>query len=82
MAEKRIFRVGDLISDNNELITKCNLRDLDLTPLDVFWLVSVINALPNEKESNYTVIKNFDIQEQIVLSLNGLFESFISPLGE
>jgi len=47
LGEKGIFRIGDLISDNNELITRCNLRDLDL-PLDVFRLVSVINALPNE----------------------------------
>jgi len=48
LGEKGIFRIGDLISDNNELITTCNLRDLDLTPLDVFRVVSVINALPNE----------------------------------
>ena len=69
LAEKGIFRIGDLISDNNELITRCNLRDLDLTPLDIFRLLSIINAPPNEwrcklKESNYTVIKNFDIQEE------------------
>ena len=74
LAEKGIFRIGNLISDKNGFITRCGLRDLHLTPLDVFRLVSVINALPNEwrcklKESNYTVIKNFHIQEQIVLSI-------------
>ena len=26
LAEKGILRIGDLISENNELITKCNLK--------------------------------------------------------
>jgi len=36
LAENWIFRIGDLISENNELITKCNLRERNLTPLDQF----------------------------------------------
>ena len=48
LAEKGILRIGDLISEHNELITKCNLRELDFSPLDFFRLVSVINALPNK----------------------------------
>ena len=48
LAEKGILRIGDLISENNELIIKRKVRELNLTPLDLFRLVSVVNALPSE----------------------------------
>ena len=48
LAEKGILIIGDLISENNELITKCSLRELNLTPLDQFRLISVLNALPSQ----------------------------------
>ena len=76
LAEKGIFRIGDLISENNDLITKCNLRELNLTPLDQFRLISVLNALPSQwrdslNRSLYSVKKAFNLQEKIVLRLNG-----------
>ena len=77
LAEKGILRIGDLISENNELITKCKERDeLNLTPLDLFRLVSVVNALPSEwrdllKRSSHSDKRTFNLQDQIVLSLNG-----------
>ena len=76
LAEKGILRIGDLISEHNELITKCNLRELDFSPLDFFRLVSVINALPNKwrdslRRSSHHEKKAFNLQEQIVLNLNG-----------
>ena len=48
LAEKGILRVGDLISENNELITKHKARELNLTPLDLFKLISVVNAMPTQ----------------------------------
>ena len=48
LAEKGIFRIGDLISENNELITKCNSREWNFTPLDQFRLISLLNALPSQ----------------------------------
>ena len=48
LAEKGILRIGDLISENNQLITKCNLRELNLTPLDQFRLFSLLNTLPKQ----------------------------------
>lgn len=76
LAEKGILRIGDLISEHNELITKCNLRELDFSPLDFFRLVSVINALPNKwrdslRRSSHHEKKAFNLQEQIALNLNG-----------
>ena len=76
LAERGIFRIGDLISENNELITKCNLRERNLTPLDQFRLISVLNALPSQwrdslNRSLYSVKKAFNLEEQIVLRLNG-----------
>ena len=40
--------MGDLISNNNELIVKSNyqLRELNISPLDMFRLISVIDVLP------------------------------------
>ena len=68
LVEKGIFRIGDLISENNDLITKCNLRELNLTPLDQFRLISVLNALPSQwrdslNRSLYSVKKAFNLQE-------------------
>ena len=48
LAEKGILRVGDLISNKNELIIKSKLRVLHLSPLDAFRLVSLIDALPTQ----------------------------------
>lgn len=49
-AEKGILRIGDLISDNSELIVKSNykLRELNISPFDIFRLISVVDALPVE----------------------------------
>ena len=46
LADKGILRMGDLISDNNELIIKNKIGELILSPLDTFGLVSLIDALP------------------------------------
>ena len=39
--------MGDLISDNTEFIGKSNhrLRELNISPLDIFRLICVIDAL-------------------------------------
>ena len=64
------------LTENNELITKRKVRELNLTPLDLFRLVSVVNALPNEwqdlpKRSSHSDKRTFNLQDQIALSLNG-----------
>ena len=48
LAEKGILRMGNLISDNNELITKSNynLRELNIWPLDICRLACVVDAIP------------------------------------
>ena len=38
--------MGDLIAENNEPITKCKLREVNVSPLDAFQLASVNDALP------------------------------------
>jgi len=64
------------LTENNELITKRKVRELNLTPLDLFRVVSVVNALPNEwrdllKRSSHSDKRTFNPQDQIALSLNG-----------
>ena len=47
LAEKGILRIGNLVYDNNELTIKSNykLRELIISLLDIFRLISVINSL-------------------------------------
>ena len=47
---KGILRLGDLLDENNDLIIESTrkLRELNISPLDAFRLMSVINALPLE----------------------------------
>ncbi len=76
LAEKGILRIGGLISENNELITKHKVRALNLTPVDLFRLISVVNAMPSQwrdllKRSSHSDKRTFNLQDQIVLSLNG-----------
>ena len=87
-AEKGILRVGDLISNKNELIIKSELRVLNLSPLDAFRLVSLIDALPTQwRESLKTCISTgdtpFNLRDEIKLSLSGqivlqsVFQNFL-----
>ena len=50
LAEKGIIKIGELISDNDELIVKNNrrLRELNISPLNAFRLLDLIDALPLE----------------------------------
>ena len=80
--------MGDLISDRNEFIVKSNykLRELNISPLDIFRLISVIDVLPFEwRESLNTFVSTadepFNLQNEIKLSFNGknvLIETVVS----
>ena len=77
LAENGIIKIGDLISDNNELIVKNNrrLRELNISPLDAFRLFALIDALPLEwreglKTISYIEDEPFNIHDEIKLNLN------------
>ena len=75
LADIGILRIGDLISEDNKLITN-KLRELNVSPLDAFRLTCVIEVLPTEwriflKTCNYSVIEPFNLQNQVQLNLNG-----------
>ena len=87
-AEKGILRVGDLISNKNEVKIKSALRVLHLSPLDAFMLVFLIDALPTQwRESLKTCISTgdtpFNLRDEIKLSLSGqivlqsVFQNFL-----
>ena len=76
LAEKGILRVGDLISNKNELLIQSKLRVLHLSPLDAFRLVSLIDALPTQwRESlKYCISTSdapFNLHDEIKLRLSG-----------
>ena len=47
LTKKGILGMGDLISNNNEFIVRSNykLRDLNISPLDILRLISVIDDI-------------------------------------
>ena len=66
-----------IISDNNEFIVKSNykLRELNISPLDIFRLISVIDALPAEWRESLNMLastadKPFNLHNEIKLSFN------------
>jgi len=71
--------MGDLISDNNEFIDRSNdnWRTLNISPLDIFRLTSVIDAIPAEWRESLTtsasIVDNepFNLHDEIKLSFNG-----------
>ena len=76
LAEKGIIKIGDLISDNNELIGKNNhrLRELNISPLDAFRLLALTDALPLEWQEgsrtiSYIEDEPFNIHDEIKLNL-------------
>ena len=78
LAEKGILRMRDLISENDEFILKshCKLKELNISPLDVFRLVTLIDALPVEwRESLKTFVykgdEPFYMHDEIKVILNG-----------
>ena len=75
LAHKGILRIGDLISEDNTLITN-HLRQLNISPLDAFRLICVIEALPTSwrtflKTDHHSVIEPFILQNQVQLYFNG-----------
>ena len=77
LAEKGIIKIGDLISDNIELIVKNSrrLRELNITPHDAFRLLALIHASSLEwredlEANSYIEDKPFNIHDEIKLNLN------------
>ena len=73
LPNKGIIRIGDLISEDNELITKQRLRELNISPLDAFKLC-VIEALPDEWRNslstrNFTAIESFNLKNECQLNV-------------
>lgn len=77
LAEKGIIKIGELIPDNDELLVKNNrrLRELNISPLNAFRLLDLIDALPLEWCEGLKAISSiedepFNIHDEIKLNLN------------
>ena len=76
LQEKGILRLGDLLDLHNDIIIKSKLRELNISPLEAFRLMSVIDAIPLEwreklKTSACGICNEpFVIQDQCKLILN------------
>ena len=61
LAEKGIVKIGDLISDNNELVAKNDrkLRELNILPLHALRLSALIDASPLDWRISYIEGESF-----------------------
>ena len=69
---KGIIRIGDLISEENRLITTGNLNESDFSPLDVFEMIAIMDAIPCKwreilKTESIEDKSDFVLQDQIYL---------------
>ena len=76
LASVGIIRIGDLITDDKELITTHRLRELNISPLDAFNLIGLIEALPDDwrkllSTRNVSAMEPFNLQNEVQLNLNG-----------
>ena len=70
LASIGIRKIGDLIAENNELITKHKLCELNISPLDALRLTCIIKAIPTEwrkclKTCQHITAEPFNLQDQI-----------------
>ena len=76
LANAGIIRLGDLITENNALVTNSRVRELNMSPLDAFNIASLIDALPVQWRQSLrtcmsTINEPFILENYILLSLNG-----------
>ena len=74
LVSKDIIRIGDLISKENRFITTSNLNESDFSPLDVFGIIAIIDAIPCKwpeilKTKSYVDKSDFVLQDEIYLRL-------------
>ena len=74
LVSKGIIRIGDLISEENRFITTGNLNESDFSPLDVFEIIAIIDAIPCKwreilKTESIEDKSDFVLQDEIYLRL-------------
>ena len=75
LVSKGIIKVGDLVTEKNQFISQCNQSRVNLSPKDIFDLMSLVDAIPapwrqSLKINGYLNKSPFVIQDQIQLVLN------------
>ena len=75
LASKGLIRIGDLVTEGNQFIIRCNLRQWDFSPKDVFDLMAVIDAIPvsrrqSLKMNGYVNKRPFVLHDQTQLVIN------------
>ena len=75
LVSKGIVKIGDLVTKKNQFISQCNQSRVNLSPKDIFDLMSLVDAIPapwqqSLKINGYLNKSPFVIQDQIQLMLN------------
>ncbi|XP_068704462.1 uncharacterized protein [Montipora foliosa] len=75
LVSKGKIKIGDLVTEKNQFISQCNQSRVNLSPKDIFDLMSLVDAIPapwrqSPKINGYLNKSPFVIQDQIQLVLN------------
>ena len=75
LASKGLIRIGDLVTEGNQFIIRCNVCQWDFSPKDVFDLMAVIDTIPvawrqSLKMNGYVNKRPIVLQDQIQLVIN------------
>ena len=75
LVSKGIIKIGDLVTEKNQFISQCNQGRVNLSPKDIFDLMSLVDAIPapwrqSLKTNGYLNKSPFVIQDQFQLVLN------------
>ena len=75
MSSRGIIKIGDLVTEKNQFLSQCNQSRVNLSPKDIFYLMSLVDAIPvpwrqSLKINGYLNKSPFVIQDQIHLVLN------------
>ena len=58
---KGIVKIGDLLSDTGKFLESPKVLEANLSPIQYFKLIGIVNAIPNERR---LIIKESHIQHQ------------------
>ena len=75
LVSKGLFRIGDLVTENNQFIFQGNLCQVDFSPKDIFDVMSLVDAIPapwrqSLKINGYVNKSSFVLQDHIQLVLD------------
>ena len=69
LVSKGIIGIGNLISEENRFITTGNVNEFDFSPLDVFRIIAIIDAIPCINGERFSKQKALKINQTLAFKM-------------